>query len=193
MIKTKNDLSFYLEEDRKRNGITDIVNYYIGLFCKTDNACAFRYIKCMRKAEYHINNSNHLYHKILSYLYRMQLSRLGMLYNIRIRPNTCGYGLRILHISGGGGVLLNVERVGNYCGFNSGVLIGNKSTNERVTIGNYTAFGPGAKAFGKINIGNHCFIASNAVVIHDIPDYAIVGGVPAKILKYQCSFNNQLL
>ena len=115
----------------------------------------------------------------------MKLSRLGFLYNIRIRPNSCGYGLRILHIAGGGGVLLNVESVGNYCGFNSGVLIGNKSKGERVTIGDYTAFGPGAKAFGNINIGNHCFIASNAVVVHDIPDNAIVGGVPAKIIKFQ--------
>ena len=67
MIKTKKDLRFYLKEDKRRNGINGYLSYNLGIFCKTDNACAFRYIKCMRKAEYHINNSNYLFHRILSY------------------------------------------------------------------------------------------------------------------------------
>ena len=45
------------------------------------------------------------------------------------------------------------------------------------------AFGPGAKAFGKIIIGNNVFVAPNAVVVKDVPDNTIVGGVPAKIIK----------
>lgn len=34
-------------------------------------------------------------------------------------------------------------------------------------------------------IGNHCVIAAGSVVTKDIPDFAVVGGVPAKILKYR--------
>lgn len=34
-----------------------------------------------------------------------------------------------------------------------------------------------------VKIGNHVTIAPNAVVIKDVPDYAVVGGVPAKIIK----------
>ena len=84
----------------------------------------------------------------------------------------------------GGGILLNVKSVGNYCGFNSGVLLGNIGNQDnRPTCGNYVAFGPGAKAFGKITIGNNVFVAPNAVVTKDIPDNVIVGGIPAKIIK----------
>ena len=34
-------------------------------------------------------------------------------------------------------------------------------------------------------IGNHVVVAAGAVVTKDIPNYAVVGGVPAKILKYR--------
>ena len=33
------------------------------------------------------------------------------------------------------------------------------------------------------NIGKNCVIGANSVVTKDIPDYCIVGGIPAKILK----------
>lgn len=36
-----------------------------------------------------------------------------------------------------------------------------------------------------VKIGNGAVIASNAVVTKDIPDYAIVGGVAAKVLRYR--------
>lgn len=83
-----------------------------------------------------------------------------------------------------GGVLLNAKKIGNYCGFNAGSLVGNKDSQEnRPEIGDYVAFGPGAKAFGKITIGDNVFVASNAVVVKDIPSNVIVGGLPAKIIK----------
>lgn len=36
---------------------------------------------------------------------------------------------------------------------------------------------------GKVRIGNNVVVAPNAVVVKDIPDNAIVGGVPAQIIK----------
>ncbi|GEK11994.1 antibiotic acetyltransferase [Aliivibrio fischeri] len=36
-----------------------------------------------------------------------------------------------------------------------------------------------------ITIGNGAVIAANAVVTKDVPDYAIVGGIPSKIIKYR--------
>ena len=38
---------------------------------------------------------------------------------------------------------------------------------------------------GGVKIGNHVTIAPNAVVVKDVPDYAVVAGVPAKIIKYK--------
>ena len=60
----------------------------------------------------------------------------------------------------------------------------NHSEEEKPTIGNNVGFGPGAKVLGKVTIGDNCFVASNAVVTKDVPTDAIVGGIPAKIIKY---------
>lgn len=188
MIKSRLDLKYYLAEDAKRNGISQgnifvYFMYRLKVFVGNESACAYRYIKCLRYYEFHLNNSG-IGHRIISYFYKFKLSRLGLKYNIQISPNTCGYGLRLMHLSGGGGILLNVEKVGNYCGFNSGVLLGNVDSNEnRPIMGNHVGFGPGAKAFGKIVIGDNVFVAANAVVVKNIPDNCIVGGVPAKIIK----------
>lgn len=186
MIKTKQDLQLYIDEDRKRNGLPkNWIGYILRLIARRENANVFRYLRCLRHLEYHLNNSkSSLWHKMWYQYYRIKKSRLGMKYNISIHPNTCGYGLRIMHLSGGGGVLLNIEKAGNYCGFNAGVLLGNKGGKEnRPTLGDHVAFGPGAKAFGKITIGDNVFVAPNAVVTKDVPSNCIVGGVPAKIIK----------
>jgi serine O-acetyltransferase len=91
-----------------------------------------------------------------------------------------------MHLSGGGDCRIGADKVGNYCGFNAGVLIGTKDSLEnRPVLGDHVAFGPGAKAFGKLTIGNNVFVASNAVVTKDVPDNCIVGGIPAKVLKYK--------
>jgi virginiamycin A acetyltransferase len=38
-----------------------------------------------------------------------------------------------------------------------------------------------------VKIGNGAVIAANSHVVKDVPDYAIVGGNPAKIIKYRFS------
>lgn len=195
MIKTKIDLNFYIEEDRKRNGLPkNRIGYILRLFAGRDNAYVFRYLRCLRHLEYHLNNSkSSLWHKIWYHYYSIKKSRLGAKYYISIHPNTCGYGLRIMHLSGGGGCRIGVLKAGNYCGFNAGVLIGtNNGEENRPTLGDYVAFGPGAKAFGKFTIGSNVFVAPNAVVTKDVPDNAIVGGIPAKVIKYKTENNVKL-
>ncbi len=191
MIKTKEQLKFYLREDRKRNNVSsNQLSYILRLLIREDHACIFHYIKNLRHCEYHLNNSkNNIIHKILFLFYKTRMTYLGSKYNISIRLNSCGYGLRIMHLAGGGGVRIGAKKVGNYCGFNAGVLIGQKDGEDnRPIIGNHVAFGPGAKAFGNLIIGDNVFVAANAVVTKDIPNNCIVGGIPAKIIK---NTNNQ--
>lgn len=77
-----------------------------------------------------------------------------------------------------------MKRLGNYCAVNSGVLLGNiDNQDNRITAGDFVAFAPGAKAFGKLTIGNNVFVAPGAVVTKDIPDNSIVAGVPAKFIR----------
>lgn len=41
-----------------------------------------------------------------------------------------------------------------------------------------------------VHIHSHSIIAAGAVVTHDVPEYAIVGGVPAKVIKYRKPVEN---
>lgn len=189
MINSRKDLRFFIGEDRNRNlPHVGALRYLWLLLCGKEQAHAFRYIKTMRHLEYHINNKG-LYHTLAKIYYKVILGRIGLRYGIEIQPNSCGYGLRLVHLSGGG-ILLNAKKIGNYCGFNAGTLIGNKdSQDNRPIIGDNVGFGPGAKAFGKITIGNNVFVAANAVVVKDIPSNVIVGGIPAKIIKERENYN----
>jgi serine O-acetyltransferase len=51
------------------------------------------------------------------------------------------------------------------------------------TIGAGVYIGPGAKVFGKIVVGDQASIGANAVVNRDVPAGALVGGVPARIIR----------
>lgn len=52
-------------------------------------------------------------------------------------------------------------------------------------IGNDVWIGANVVITAGCRIGNHCVIAAGAVVTKDIPDYAIAGGIPAKVIKYR--------
>ena len=52
-----------------------------------------------------------------------------------------------------------------------------------VTIGNDVWIGRRAIIMPGVNVGNGCIIGAGAVVTKDVPDYCIVGGVPAKMIK----------
>lgn len=54
-----------------------------------------------------------------------------------------------------------------------------------VVIGNDVWIGTRAMIFDGVKIGDGAIIGAGAVVTKDVPPYAIVGGVPAKIIRYR--------
>jgi len=54
-----------------------------------------------------------------------------------------------------------------------------------VFIGEGTHVGIGASIIQGIKIGKWATIGAGAVVIRDVPDYAVVVGSPARIIKYK--------
>ena len=61
--------------------------------------------------------------------------------------------------------------------------------NGTVRIGEGSWLGIGVAVIGA-KIGKHCVIGSNAVVTHDIPDYSVAVGIPAKVIK-RYNFKNK--
>lgn len=62
-----------------------------------------------------------------------------------------------------------------------------KSLDELVIIGNDVWIGSHVLIKGGVHIGNGACVAAGAVVVKDVPPYAIVGGVPAKVIRYRFS------
>ena len=189
MIQSKADLRFYIQEDKKRNLLGKKMSYAKFIykrFIGTEDVVACIYLECLRNYEYAINCRKGFIGSVIRAFYRAKLMRLSLKYHLQIAPNTVGYGLWLLHFRIGGGIILNVRKMGNYCSANAGVVIGNKDKQENIPIlGDRVTLTTGCKVIGAIKIGDNVIVAPNAVVTHDVPDNAIVGGVPAKVIKFK--------
>jgi len=54
-------------------------------------------------------------------------------------------------------------------------------------LGNNVFIGAGAKLFGNIRVGNNVAIGVNCVVTKDVPDNAVIVGIPGKVISYKGS------
>ena len=86
-----------------------------------------------------------------------------------------------------GVVIGETAEIGDNVTLYHGVTLGGTSLHpvkRHPTIGHNVIIGAGAKILGPINIGNNVKIGANSVVIKDIPDNAVVVGIPGRIISY---------
>lgn len=112
-------------------------------------------------------------------------SGIGIAPQARIGP-----GLYVGHF---GGVIVNGDAVlGSHTSLSQGVTIGVSGRGARrgtPVIGDRAYVAPGAKLFGPITLGDDVAVGANAVVNRDVPDRGVVGGVPARLLSTDGSFD----
>lgn len=65
------------------------------------------------------------------------------------------------------------------------------TTQKNPVIGNDVWIGNDVVLKGGITIGDGAVIAANSVVTKDVPPYAVVGGIPARVIKYR--FNTDVV
>ena len=107
-----------------------------------------------------------------------------LIYNSKI-PYTAQIGEGTKFGYGGIGCVLHARTVaGKNCMVGPNVTIGGRSSHYEVpVIGDNVEISTGSKVLGPIRVGDNVVIGANAVVIKDVPENAVVAGVPAKILK----------
>lgn len=121
----------------------------------------------------------------LYYLFKFILIQTGFRYGIEIAESAqIGPGLYIGHF---GGIVVNGQAViGKNCNLSHGVTIGQQNRGERAgcpTLGDNVFIAPGAKIIGNVHIGNRVAIGANSVVVQNVPDDGVIGGIPAKLLS----------
>lgn len=180
MIQNYTDFQEYLRADLEASLVSKSkIKRWFHTIHGNEQCHAFRYLRCLRYCEYYLNTNK----KILYHIYRWRLSRMSLRYFLKINENAVGKGLNIIHLCGGGGII-NCVSMGEYCTIQSGVVVG-AIGDKKPVIGNYVDLGLGCKVYGDIHVGDHAYILPNAVVTKDVPENAIVGGIPAKVIKYR--------
>lgn len=117
--------------------------------------------------------------------------------HIRI-GNNVGIG-EFAYLGGGGGLEIGADCiVGQYFSCHpENHLFGNIEelirlqgvTRKGIKIGNNCWIGSKVTVLDGVTIGAHCVIAAGAVVTKNMPDYAVIGGVPAKVIKQRNKSN----
>lgn len=129
--------------------------------------------------------ANRLYRMHLKLFARMTSQWAKFLTGIEIHPAAkIAAGVFIDH--GQGVVIGETAEIGTGTVIYQGCTIGGtgKENGKRhPTIGEYCVISAGARVLGNINVGDHAKVGAGAVVLKDVPPYATVVGVPARIVR----------
>jgi serine O-acetyltransferase len=104
---------------------------------------------------------------------------------IEIHPGAT-IGRRFFIDHGMGVVIGETTEIGDDVLLYQGVTLGgtgNEQGKRHPTIGNNVVVGTGAKVLGSIRIGNNVKIGAGSVVVHAVPDYSTVVGIPGRVVR----------
>ena len=123
----------------------------------------------------------------LSSLFHFVVARIlwKPLETLYIYTKDIGGGLYIQH---GFSTIISAKKIGKNCRIYQQVTIGYKQDSCPVLEDNVSVT-CGAKVLGGITMHANSLAAAGAVVVKDVPEKAIVGGVPAKVLGYKTDDN----
>lgn len=134
-----------------------------------------------------------LYHRLAHWCYCHRLKFLARCISqwsrfwtgIEIHPGA-KIGRRLVIDHGMGIVIGETAEVGDDCLIYHGVTLGGTGKDQgkrHPTIGNNVLISCGAKVLGPFKVGDNARIASNAVVLSEVPEDATAVGIPAQVVR----------
>ena len=134
-----------------------------------------------------------LYHRVAHWLYCRDMKFLARAVSqwsrfwtgIEIHPGA-KIGKRLVIDHGMGIVIGETAEIGDDCLIYHGVTLGGTGKDQgkrHPTIGNNVLISNGAKILGPFKVGDNSRIASNAVVLREVPENATAVGIPAQIVR----------
>ncbi|MFP4559994.1 MAG: serine O-acetyltransferase [Thiohalorhabdus sp.] len=129
--------------------------------------------------------AHRLWHRRWRWLARALSHFARFLTGIEIHPGA-EIGRRFFIDHGMGVVIGETAKVGDDVTLYHGVTLGGttwKRERRHPTLGDQVVVGAGAKILGPIEVGSCSRIGSNAVVIKDVPENAVVVGVPGRVVN----------
>lgn len=98
---------------------------------------------------------------------------------INMPPERIGGGLSFQH---GFSTVIAAKEIGENCRIFQQVTVGYNGDAAPV-IGDNVQITAGAIVIGDVHIGNGATVGAGAVVTHDVPENAVVAGVPARVIR----------
>ncbi len=129
--------------------------------------------------------SHWLWNRKCRFLARFISQFAKWLTGVEIHP-AATIGRRFVIDHGTGIVIGATTEIGDDCLLYQGVTLGGTGVMQgkrHPTLGNNVMVGCGAKVLGPIKIGDNARVASNAVVLKEVPPNSTVVGVPGKVVR----------
>ena len=134
-----------------------------------------RYPEYRNLFRYRLNS----YSRAIGCLAAVMMLFLPKLSTLYLHCNEIGWNLYIQH---GFATVIAAKSIGQNCWVNQQVTVGWSFDDEPPQIKNGVRICAGAKVVGKITIEDNAIIGTNAVVVKNVGQQDIVGGVPAKTI-----------
>jgi serine O-acetyltransferase len=173
VIKTRADLRTYLAADLKAHGF----DQWKFRYRLTERPAYFQ--RLLRKSEYWTNTARTPFGHLVALWLRLRTKFLGERLALYVSRNVAGPGLCLVHP--GPIWVHNKARIGANCHIHQGVTIG-EARGRVPVIGDDVWIYPMSMVLG-VDVGHRAAVLAGAVVTEPVPDDAVVGGMPARIIK----------
>ena len=171
IILTKSDLREWLKLEEKNYPKKTIIDSIVAI---TEHGLLYKYQKRLRITEYHLNRK----HWVRYFISRTLLHRMQFKWGMKLRLNSCGRGLRIVHQ---GDITTNGDVGENAILFPNTLIGANGRGDEIPVLGNNVIVCHGAVILGGVSIAERTIIGANAVVTKSFLEKDIsIAGVPAR-------------